>query len=967
MIKDTIFITVSFVNFFGSILKQSFYAMSGANSIPAAQTASSFTQPKHARRRGQTNVQLVQNVLLIWLDNNIDQNSSDCQNTTTHLRGAVNSVNTFTDADECIRFLDDMGNEKTCMIISGALGQHIMPRVHDLSQIDSIFIICGNETFHDGWTKNWPKIKGVYTEIEPICDALKQAARQCEQNAVSISIMGPDDTLSNKSLNQPDPSFMYTQIMKEILLTIHFEQQHIDEFAQHCRRALDDNPNQLKYVDELVNTYREKTPIWWYTRECFLYPMLNRALRAIDAELIVKLGFFISDLHQQIQELHREEFGSAGYNQKFTVYRGQCMEKKEFDKTVASEGGLISFNCFLSTSRDPQVSLVFAKGALSNPQLVNVLFVMTIDPALRNTPFASVAKVGAIRDQEHEVVFSMNTVFRIGQIKQLGDNPRLFRVELSMTSEKDKDHRLLIDRIRDETFPDVDGWHRLGAVLWKMGEAAKAQRVFEVLLQQTTAERTRGVIYNQLGMMARDLGQYDEAIGYYEKAIRIEEKQSPRNHQNLASSYNNIGSVYYSMGDYPKALSSYEKALVIQQQSLPPTHPDLASSYNNIGLVYNRMGNYPKALSSHEKALAIKQQSLPPTHPDLASSYNNIGLVYNRMGNYRKALSSYEKALGIRQQSLPPTHPDLASSYNNVGLVYNSMGDYPKALSFYEKALAVRQESLPPTHPDLASSYNNIGLVYNRMGDYPKALSSNEKAMAIRQQSLPPTHPDLASSYNNIGLVYNRMSNYPKALSFYEKALAIKQQSLPPTHPDLASSYNNIGLVYNSMGDYPKALSSNEKAMAIRQQSLPPTHPDLASSYNNVGLVYNSVGDYPKALSFYEKALAVRQESLPPTHPDLASSYNNIGLVYNSMGDYPKALSSNEKALAVQQQSLPPTHPDLASSYNNMGLVHENMKNYSKAHSCYERAVDIAQSSFPPDHPEAQKWRNNLARIKKKL
>ena len=926
MIKDIIFITVSFVNFFGSILKQSFYAMSGANSIPAAQTASSFTQPKHARRRGQTNVQLVQNVLLIWLDNNIDQNSSDCQNTTTHLRGAVNSVNTFTDADECIRFLDDMGNEKTCMIISGALGQHIMPRVHDLSQIDSIFIICGNETFHDGWTKNWPKIKGVYTEIEPICDALKQAARQCEQNAVSISIMGPDDTLPNKSLNQLDPSFMYTQIMKEILLTIHFEQKHIDEFTQHCRRTLVGNPNQLKYVDELASTYREKTPIWWYTRECFLYPMLNRALRAMDADLIVKSGFFISDLHRQIQELHREEFGSAGSNQKFTVYRGQCMEKKEFDKMVASEGGLISFNCFLSTSRDRQVSLVFAKGALSNPQLVNVLFIMTIDPALRNTPFASVAKVGAIGNQEHEVLFSMNTVFRIGQIKkQLGDNPRLFRVELSMTSEKDTDLRLLIDRIREKTFPDVDGWHRLGAVLWKMGETVKAQRVFEVLLQQTTAERTSGVIYNQLGMMALDLGQYDEAIGYYEKAIRIEEKQSPRNHQNLAS------------------------------------------SYNNIGLVYNRMGNYPKALSSHEKALAIKQQSLPPTHPDLASSYNNIGLVYNRMGDYRKALSSYEKALGIRQQSLPPTHPDLASSYNNIGLVYNSMGNYSKTLSSYEKALAIRQQSLPPTHPDLASSYNNIGLVYNRMGDYRKALSSNEKAMAIRQQSLPPTHPDLASSYNNIGLVYNRMSNYPKALSFYEKALAIKQQSLPPTHPDLASSYNNIGLVYNSMGDYPKALSSNEKAMAIRQQSLPPTHPDLASSYNNIGLVYNSMGDYPKALSFYEKALAIRQQSLSPTHPDLASSYNNIGLVYNRMGDYPKALSSNEKALAVQQQSLPPTHPDLASSYNNMGLVHENMKNYSKAHSCYERAVDIAQSSFPPDHSEAQKWRNNLVRIKKKL
>ena len=811
--------------------------MFGANSIPAAQAASSFIQPKHARRRDQANVQMVQNVLLIWLDGTIHESSSDCQNTITHLRGAVNAVNIFTDGDECIRFLDDMGNEKACMIVSGALGQRIVPRVHDLSQIDSIFIFCGNKTYHEGWTKNWPKIKGVYTEIKPICDALKEAAQQCEQNATSISIMGADDTQPNKSLNQLDPCFMYTQIMKEILLTIHFEQQHIAEFIQHCRQALGGNPKQLKFVDQLAEKYRKETPIWWYTLESFLYPMLNRALRTMDADLMVKLGFFIADLHRQIAELHREEFGSHGSNQKLTVYRGQGMEKAEFEKMLASKGGLISFNCFLSTSRADHISLGFAKDALKNPQLVGVLFVMTIDPALPDTPFASVAKVGAMGAKEDEVLFSMNTVFRIGKIKQLGDNPRLFRVELSMTSEKDNDLRQLMDRIREETFPDEAGWYRLGQVLWKMGESAKAQHVFEVLLQQTTEEKTRGPIYHQLGMMADGLGQYEEAIGYYEKSLRIEEKQNPCNHLGLAMSYNNIGSVYYSMGDYPKALSSYEKALAIKQQSLPPTHPDLASSHMGIANVYYSMGDYPKALSSYEKALAIRQQSLPPTHPDLAASYNNIGLVYYSMGDYPKALSSHEKALAIKQQSLPPTHPDLAASYNNIGSVYYSMGDYPQALSYYEKALAIKQQSLPPTHPDLATSYNNIGLVYYSMGDYPKALSSYEKALAIRQQSLPPTHPDLAASYNNIGSVYYSMGDYPKALSSYEKALAIRQQSLPPTHPDLAMSYNNMGGVHENMKNYSQAHSCYERAVDIAQRSLPSDHPHLKIYRNNLARI----------------------------------------------------------------------------------------------------------------------------------
>ena len=96
--------------------------MLGANPIPAAQAPSSFTPPKHARTLVQANVQMVQNVLLIWLDSNIDQNSSDCQNTIAHLRGAVNALNSFTDDGECIQFLEDMATEKVCIIISGALG-----------------------------------------------------------------------------------------------------------------------------------------------------------------------------------------------------------------------------------------------------------------------------------------------------------------------------------------------------------------------------------------------------------------------------------------------------------------------------------------------------------------------------------------------------------------------------------------------------------------------------------------------------------------------------------------------------------------------------------------------------------------------------------------------------------------------------------------------------------------------------
>ncbi|CAF1457802.1 unnamed protein product [Adineta steineri] len=860
----------------------------------------------------------MENVFLIWLDNNINENNADCNNTIKQLKRVANNIKTFTDGEECIEFIQTINNNKVCMIVSGSLGKYIMRHVHDMSQVDSIFIFCNNQECHQQWATEWPKIKGLFTNITSICEALKQTAHQCEQNAISISFVA-----SNKKLDQLDPSFMYTQILKEILLTVDFDDKHIKEFITYCREAFVENEYELQNIEEFERDYHDRTPIWWYTYQYFLYSMLNQALRLMDADIIVRMGFFINDLHRDIQRLHSEQFLGQQSAKTFTVYRGQCLSKEDFTEMTQTKGGLLSFNNFLSTSTNPDVSLCFAPQAATNPDLVGILFVISINPTESTTPFASVSNVSYFQTED-EVLFSMHTVFRIGDIQPIDGNNHLYQVSLTLTNDNDQDLRTLTDRIRQETFPDSKGWYRLGQLLIKMGQSNKAQEVYEALLHQATNESDKANIYYQLGWIKYNQGKYQEALSYYEKALTIRQQSLPSNHPDLAMSYNNIGSVYYSMGDYPKALFYYEKALVIRQQSLP----------------YN--------------------------HPDLGDSYSNIGNVFSRMGNYSKALLSQEKALTIRQQSLPSNHPDLSASCNNIGLVYYSKGDYPKAFSYYETALAIREQSLPSDHPDLASSFYNIGLVYYSMGDYPKAFSYYEKALANNQQSLPSNHPNLAMSYNNIGSVYYSMSDYPKGLSYYEKALAIRQQSLPYNHPDLASSFHNIGLVYYSMSDYPKALSYYEKALAIRQQSLPSNHTNLGDSYNNIGSVYYSMGDYPKAFFYYEKALAIRQRSLPYNHPDLGDSYSNIGLVYSRMDDYPKALLSQEKALAIRQQSLPSNHPSLSSSYKNIGAMYENMSNYSKVHSFSELAVQNRQQPLPTSHPNLRIYRKNLENIKKK-
>ena len=185
------------------------------------------------------NDQVVQNYLLVWLDNNIDETKDDCRNVFTQLRPILNSINTFTDSDQCIQFIEGIDDEKVHIITSGLLGQHIVPCIHDMSQVETIFIFCGNKKRHEEWAKEWAKIKGVYTEVVPICQAIRQAIEQAAQNSPSIGLAKTSSSgVSFANRDHLDPSFMYTQILKEILLSIEFEEKHSKEFIHYCREAV---------------------------------------------------------------------------------------------------------------------------------------------------------------------------------------------------------------------------------------------------------------------------------------------------------------------------------------------------------------------------------------------------------------------------------------------------------------------------------------------------------------------------------------------------------------------------------------------------------------------------------------------------------------------------------------------------------------------------------------------------------
>ncbi|CAF1500983.1 unnamed protein product [Rotaria magnacalcarata] len=202
-----------------------------------------------------------------------------------------------------------------------------------MPKVDAIYIFCGNKARHEPWAKDWPKIRGVFTSIKPICESLKKVARECDHDSIPMSfvpkrMMTEGATGSDqKNLDQLPPSYMYSVIFKDIVLEINDDDaKSIKALEIYCKKK--EIPDEE--INDLKRKYHQKSPVWWYTA-------------------MSKLGFFIRSLHLQLKQLHQQQ--SANFRKPFTVYRGQGMTKEDFQNLLDSKGGLLSFNNFLSTSK----------------------------------------------------------------------------------------------------------------------------------------------------------------------------------------------------------------------------------------------------------------------------------------------------------------------------------------------------------------------------------------------------------------------------------------------------------------------------------------------------------------------------------------------------------------------------------------------------------------------------------------
>ncbi|CAF1468205.1 unnamed protein product [Adineta steineri] len=650
------------------------------------ETSNQGVSSKFSLTRRHPNECVIGNTLLIWLgDHANEEHDDDYRHMIKKLERLMNKVQPCSDHNFFLYLVNTTTDKELFVIIPGYVGERIVPLIHNKKYLNSIYILCGDKVKHERWAKEWSKIKGVFTEISSIHEVLKETVRQWEENTIEITLTKVTHRFPGERDWEP------LENLKEALLAIEFKDQHLKDFIDYYRKKFVDDEYELNNTRQLEHEYHNRSPIWWYTFSNSLYSMLNRALRTVEIDIMIKMGFLLRDLHYQIQQLHSEQFSGDSTNDTFTVNRGQGLSKEKFKRLTQNKTGLIVFHNFLSTSKDQKVSLELAQQATINNDLIGILFTFTVEPHQSTACCASIGHASYSRD-DNEVLFSMFTIFRIIDIKSINNNKRLHEVHLAPLNDNDPDLHKLTCRRQLPTptvFSKLMPWNRLGRVFTEIREFDKAEEFYNMQLNQTTDDNDKGHIYQELAWNKYQQGKLNLAIELYEKAIDIYQSMHPPSH-GLAEAFINIGYVYKSQGDYTKALPFQEKAIAIQQELLPLNHSDLARSFDTLGELDQSMQDYPKALSSYEKALEIREQTQPPDPLGLADSYDQFGSLHTSMGDFAQALSFHEQAMQIREQALPRDHFELAKSYKNLAHLYFDINDIPKGLFYDQKADQIR-------------------------------------------------------------------------------------------------------------------------------------------------------------------------------------------------------------------------------------------------------------------------------------
>ncbi|CAF1117319.1 unnamed protein product [Didymodactylos carnosus] len=669
----------------------------------------------------------------------------------------------FNQEHELLQYLKSINeHEQIFLVFSTDHAKLIIPKIHDIKQIDSIFILPDYNRRHKFLTllNRFGKKIVICADLTYLLKSIQK--RRLELRKESEFFVFHDLEIEKTLIYGTG---LWYQLIKHVLLHMSDGPAARQRLLSVCNEYYYANKIILKSVDEFSSTYSPMNALEWYVKDTFLSRLLDNAFQVNDLNELFKFRFYIKDLcliiHQRYSNYKLKE-----KQKKITFYRALKLKTNQLHKMRRSVGNFIQTRNFLFVNSSMRKALSTLSKSVKREDTVTVILEIDVDTTNDTFKFANVSDMS----NHFEFLFDLSIVFRIVQVDYSREHNAMWIIHITSDDTFTRMYNGMVDRVKKD-YKDDD--IHISQIRYKeeMCKNFKLNICSTLLWIGKKGDSAFNITRNR-SFLADKLQCFDTistGINYIEQAI--EETIF------LVISEELNRTVSANIHDLQQISNIY----------IYNTNPLIAEEWSNKSSKIKGVFTAPDAL---EKCVEIDLKVLyqldrPDTEkPQIESDDLTILYLFTKKGVLDESdaveegllftcsdhLNEAKKYFNQLIQDLPIDDIKVPSCYIQLGLIACTKQDLNRTLEYYQTALKV----LLKYHSEYnllfnAMCYNNLGAIYCLKQQFDFALDNYMKAFDLASGDAF----FMALICNNISSIQYAKKNYDEALTYERYAIEV--------------------------------------------------------------------------------------------------------------------------------------------------------------------------------------------------
>ncbi|UJR07069.1 hypothetical protein I4U23_011357 [Adineta vaga] len=526
----------------------------------------------------------------VWLDSSTNHTQENLVK--KRFQDLLKNVIFFENEKQFTEYIEDLfKDDRIVFIINDQLIEvEAFQKIHERSQIVSIYIYFSNQKKCEDWTKKYYKIKGIFIQLNELIE--KVLFDYNKQEFINMDESISFNFYDGYSTNELNGGFIHSQLLIDCLIQLKSNQDEKDEFFSFYQKYNKKDKILEGTLDKFLKEYETKSALKWYTTDTGLCRIINEALRNKEIDLLYYLRFFLRDIEQELKTMKYESANP--------VFRGQHHMVGQY---FSDEMNLFFFGNILHSMDKLHDAKKYYERFLKEAS-----------------------------EDHHDIAGCYHS---LGMIEEENGNYEQSLEHFKKSLEMDE--QSLSDTNLSNSDPNIAlSYNSIAVVYYKKRDYPEAIEFFNQALTIFKCASgddcldVAGCYYN-IGSVYQAMKEYSEAHNYYRKAADIRRKHPPENRLDIGQSEYAIGNIHLLIDELDLALEKYYLALEIFRKSCPDQHIDIAIAFESIGLVYEKKHDYQQSLAYFQKAKNTYISISLQEHPTMQNIEDNINRVLSKL------------------------------------------------------------------------------------------------------------------------------------------------------------------------------------------------------------------------------------------------------------------------------------------------------------------------------------------------